>query len=50
MRSKEDFYNKTVKGIRLVLSNSDNLKCTCPKTKCEWHGKCQEIVIQKLLQ
>ena len=24
--------------------DSENLKCTCPKTKCEWHGKCTECV------
>ena len=44
MRSKEEFYSNTVQEIRDVLKNPQNLKCSCPKVKCEWHGKCQECV------
>ncbi len=44
MMSKEDYYNKIVKVNREILKNPENLKCTCSKIKCEWHGKCQECV------
>jgi hypothetical protein len=44
MRSKEEFYSKVVKGIRNILNDPENLKCSCPKVKCEWHGKCRECV------
>ncbi|HOQ76481.1 MAG TPA: hypothetical protein PK369_07950 [Thermoclostridium sp.] len=26
------------------LNDPENLKCPCPKVKCEWHGKCRECV------
>lgn len=44
MRSKEEFNDEVVPKIREVLKDTNNLKCSCPKTKCEWHGKCQECV------
>jgi hypothetical protein len=44
MWSKEEFYSKVVKELRDVVNNPENLKCSCPKVKCEWHGKCQECV------
>lgn len=44
MRSKEEFYNEVVKEIRSVLRDPNNLKCSCLKVKCEWHGKCQDCV------
>lgn len=44
MRSKEEFYNVTVQEIRAILKDQGNIKCSCPKIKCEWHGKCQECV------
>ena len=43
MEKKEAFY-KLILEIREVLSDQQNLKCTCPKTSCEWHGKCRECV------
>ncbi|MDQ2086822.1 hypothetical protein RBH29_10335 [Herbivorax sp. ANBcel31] len=43
MKSKEEFYN-VVQEIRSILKDPKNLKCSCPKIKCEWHGKCQECV------
>jgi len=45
MLSKEEYYNLIVE-IRSVLSNPDNLKCSCPKTTCEWHGDCKKCVAQ----
>ena len=27
-----------------VLKNKDNLVCSCPRTDCEWFGKCKECV------
>jgi hypothetical protein len=44
MRSKEEYYSKVVKEIRNILNDPENLKCSCPKVKCEWHGKCRECV------
>jgi len=41
--SKEEYY-ENVKKIREVLKNPENLKCTCPKVKCEWHGNCLKCV------
>jgi hypothetical protein len=45
MRTKEQYY-ELIKEIRSVLDNPDNLKCTCPKIKCEWHGNCKKCVAQ----
>lgn len=45
MRTKEEFY-KVIQGVRAVLSDPENLKCTCPKTNCEWHGNCKLCVAQ----
>jgi|LSQX01.1.fsa_nt_gb hypothetical protein len=49
MRTKEEFYDVVVKEIRSVLKEPKNLMCTCPKVKCEWHGKfysiCRKISI-----
>ncbi|MCK5128412.1 MAG: hypothetical protein KAQ68_01060 [Clostridiales bacterium] len=44
MKSKEEFYEVTVKNIREILEDENNLHCTCPKTQCEWHGDCQKCV------
>ena len=27
-----------------ILSNLENLKCTCPDIDCEWHGNCKDCV------
>ena len=43
MRTKEDFVN-TVKKIRGILASAAEAKCSCPKTKCEWHGDCYNCV------
>jgi len=45
MLSKEEYYN-LITDIRTVLSKSENLKCSCPKNQCEWHGNCQKCVAQ----
>jgi len=44
MRSKEEFYEDFVLKTREMLSNPKNLKCTCPKVNCEWHGNCEACV------
>jgi len=41
--NKEDFYTHILE-IREVLSDPKATQCTCPKTACEWHGKCKECV------
>ena len=43
MRSKKEFYD-LVRNLRKILKDPANLKCSCPKIKCEWHGKCRECV------
>jgi hypothetical protein len=43
MRTKEEFYT-LVQELRRIVSNPSNRKCSCPKVKCEWHGKCAECV------
>lgn len=43
MRNKEEFY-LLVKDLRKIASDPVKLACSCPKTKCEWHGRCRECV------
>lgn len=43
--NNEKFY-KTIKEIREILKEPENLKCACPNTYCEWHGNCKECVAQ----
>ena len=43
MKTKEEFY-EMVKNLRTIASDLMNQQCSCPKTKCEWHGKCLECV------
>lgn len=43
MRSKEEYYS-LIKEIREIVSDPEKQKCSCPKVKCEWHGKCLECV------
>jgi len=43
MMTKKKF-GKLVKDIRAMLASQTDAKCTCPKTKCEWHGQCYECV------
>ena len=43
MRTNEEFY-ELVKEIRNIVSDPEHQKCSCPKVKCEWHGKCLECV------
>ena len=45
MRSKEEYY-ESIKKIRVILSDPENLKCLCPKKNCEWHGNCQKCIAQ----
>ena len=43
MQTKEEFYKSQLENRKLV-ADPQVLKCTCPKTLCEWHGKCKECV------
>jgi hypothetical protein len=45
MITKEEYY-ENIKKVRAALKNPENLKCTCPKLKCEWHGNCKKCVAQ----
>ena len=41
--SKEKFYD-FIQKMRNALDDSENIKCTCPKIKCEFHGDCAKCV------
>ncbi len=43
MISKEEYYQNTLK-TRQVLADPKVIRCTCPDTLCELHGKCKECV------
>ena len=43
MRTKQEYY-ELILGNRKIASKSENIKCTCTQTLCEWHGRCQECV------
>jgi len=43
MRTKEQFVT-LVKDIRAMLASGTEASCSCPKTKCEWHGDCYNCV------
>lgn len=43
MRTKEEYYELVLKN-REIISDPNNLKCTCTQTLCEWHGRCKECV------
>jgi hypothetical protein len=43
VRTKEEYY-QAVLGYRRIVADPDNRRCTCPKTKCEWHGRCAKCV------
>ena len=42
-RTKEQFYESCLRNRKLA-ADPENLKCICPDTLCEWHGKCKECV------
>lgn len=43
MLGKDDYVN-LVKEIRAVLASGKEATCSCPKTKCEWHGDCYHCI------
>ena len=43
MRTKEEYYEDTLKN-RALLASQEVLDCSCPYSRCEWHGKCRECV------
>jgi len=43
MKTKEEYYDLIMKN-RELASDPQVLKCTCPNTLCDWHGKCGECV------
>ena len=45
MQTKEEYY-ALITEVRSALLDPENLKCSCPKTKCEWHGDCKKCVAQ----
>ena len=43
MRTKEEYYELVLQNRKLA-SDPEVLKCTCPHTLCEWHGRCRECI------
>ena len=39
-----DQFVEVVKEIRAMLASDSEAMCSCPKTKCEWHGNCVACV------
>ncbi|MEI7832194.1 MAG: hypothetical protein WCJ56_03215 [bacterium] len=39
-----DQYVEVIKEIRAMLASDVDAPCSCPKTKCEWHGNCYACV------
>jgi len=40
----KDEFVKTIKDIRTFLASEEDVKCTCLKIKCEFHGNCYKCV------
>lgn len=43
MRTKDEYYELIQKN-RELARDPEVLRCTCPQTFCEWHGRCRECV------
>ena len=43
MKTKEEYY-ETVLENRKLVEDPKIIKCVCPNTLCDWHGKCKECV------
>lgn len=43
MRTKEEYYELVLKN-RALAADPEITECTCPNTRCDWHGKCKECV------
>ena len=44
MRTKEEYYEEIVLKNRQLAEELKDMKCSCPNTLCDWHGKCKECV------
>ena len=40
----QDEFVTLIKKIRAMLASDAEARCSCPKTKCEWHGDCYNCV------
>ena len=45
MRTKEEYYEIVLENRR-IANDPELTKCPCPRTLCEWIGKCKECVAQ----
>ena len=43
MRTKEEYYEQCLENRKLA-ADPKVIKCPCPHTLCEWHGRCKECV------
>lgn len=39
-----DHYVSLMKEIRVMLASGKEARCSCPKTRCEWHGDCYNCI------
>lgn len=44
MEQSKDEFVEIVKKIRNVLKTDENVTCSCPNTRCEWHGDCYSCI------
>jgi len=45
VRTKEEYYDLVLENRR-IANDPELTKCPCPRTLCEWIGKCKECVAQ----
>ena len=43
MKDKNEYYAMVLENRKLA-ADPQVIKCTCPNTLCDWHGKCKECV------
>ena len=43
MMGKDDYVG-LIREIRVMLASDKEAKCSCPKTRCEWHGDCYNCI------
>lgn len=41
---KKEEFAELIKRARAMLASDAEAECSCPKTKCEWHGDCYSCV------
>ena len=42
---EKEQYVEVIKANRAMIKSGKYAQCPCPKTYCEWHGRCFECVL-----